>query len=69
MGWGVDTGSPELGAILEHTGSNNRWLAQVGLVPALEMGLLVVTNAGGDKAQAAADAVGNLMVQRIMASL
>ena len=69
MGWGVDNSSPDLGAILEHTGSNTRWLAQVGLVPALEIGVLVVTNAGGDAAQVAVDAMSNLMAQRILASL
>ena len=68
MGWGVDNSTPAIGTVLEHTGSNLKWLVQVGLIPDLDIGLLVVTNAGGDGAQAAADAMGNLMAQRIMAS-
>jgi D-alanyl-D-alanine carboxypeptidase len=68
MGWGVDNSIPAIGAILEHTGSNLRWIAQVGLVPQMGIGVLVVTNAAGNKAQQAVDAMGNLMFQRIMAS-
>ena len=41
---------------------------QVGLLPALDVGVLVVTNAAGDKAQSAVDAMGTLIVQRVMAS-
>ena len=69
MGWGVDSSNAQIGAVLEHTGSNTNWLAQVGLIPALEFGVLVVTNAGGAKAQAAVDAMGDLIAQRFIASM
>jgi D-alanyl-D-alanine carboxypeptidase len=68
MGWEVDNSTPQIGAVLEHGGSNNRWRAQVGLVPGMEIGIMVVTNAAGDKAQSAVDAMGTIMALRVMAS-
>ena len=68
MGWEVNNSFADIGPIFQHAGSNLRWLAQVGLAPGLDIGVLVVTNAAGNEAQAAVDALGNLMVLRILAS-
>jgi hypothetical protein len=37
-------------------------------VPGMEIGIMVVTNAAGDKAQSAVDAMGTIMALRVMAS-
>jgi CubicO group peptidase (beta-lactamase class C family) len=67
MGWEVDNAPGNI-TILNHGGSNLRWRAQVGLIPELDIGVLTVTNAAGDKAQSAVDAMGDIIVQRVMAS-
>ena len=65
LGWGVGQSELEPGAIeLVHDGSNLRWYAIVRLVPALNAGALFVVNAGGDLANAAIDALDDLVAQR-----
>jgi len=70
MGWNVDdTDADEAGVVLQHGGSNNRWFARVALAPELELGLLIVTNAGGQTASDAIDELGDLMIDRLLDSL
>jgi CubicO group peptidase (beta-lactamase class C family) len=70
MGWNVDdTEADEIGNTLQHGGSNDRWFARFALAPGLEVGLLIVTNAGGPVADSALDELGDLMIDRVRNSL
>ena len=70
MGWNVDdSDAAEAGVVLQHGGSNDRWFARVALAPELELGLLIVTNAGGQTATDAIDELGDLMIERLLGSL
>jgi CubicO group peptidase (beta-lactamase class C family) len=68
MGWEINTEVASVGTILEHTGTNLRWRAQVGLVPELELGILIVTNAGGNEAQEAVDSLSSIMAMCALAT-
>ena len=69
LGWGF---SPRedwaQGPMLAHGGSNNRWFAVVRLAPSLDAGALIVVNAGGQRADAAIDRLGDLIFERFEAS-
>ncbi len=70
LGWGIDPNADwAQGPVLGHAGSNLRWYAVVRLAPQLDAGVLIVVNAGGDKADAAIDSLGNLILERFQASL
>jgi CubicO group peptidase (beta-lactamase class C family) len=69
MGWNVDDSDEgTMGPTLQHGGSNDRWFARIALAPGLDIGLLIVTNAGGAQADEAIDELGDLMIERIRAS-
>lgn len=65
LGWGVRENIDEPGVMeLVHAGSNLRWFAFVRLVPDLDVGVLYVVNAGGGMAQAAIDALDDVLEER-----
>ncbi len=70
MGWQIETPDEDTGgAVLQHSGRNDRWFAQVALAPGLDIGLLIVTNVGGVAANEAIGELGDMMLERIRASL
>ena len=70
LGWGTDfTQTDTLGPVYDHTGSNGRWWATVGLVPGLNVGALMVTNVATTAAQDATDEFGQLLVERLANSM
>jgi len=56
------------GPVFSHAGSNLRWYANAGLVPGLNVGVFIVTNAANDAATDGSDELGQLLVQRILDS-
>ncbi len=69
LGWEIDDSLPWAeGPVISHSGSNLRWWANAGLVPGLNVGVLMVTNAANDAAQDGSDELGQLLVQRILNS-
>jgi len=61
LGWGFDPHEDwAQGPVLAHAGSNVRWYAVVRLAPQLD--------AGGDRADAAIDSLGELILERFQAS-
>lgn len=69
LGWEVDDGlTGTEGPVFSHAGSNARWWANAGLVPGLNVGVFMVTNAANDAAQEGSDELGQLLVQRILNS-
>ena len=70
LGCGTDfTQTDTLGPVYDHTGSNGRWWATVGLVPGLNVGALMVTNVATTAAQDATDEFGQLLVERLANSM
>jgi CubicO group peptidase (beta-lactamase class C family) len=69
LGWVSSGALPPLqaGGFI-HNGSNLRWLAVTWFAPSIDTGILLVTNAGGDRANAALNALDVTMRQRIQAS-
>ena len=51
-----------------HLGTNLRWVANAGIVPGLNTGVLIVTNAGDQIAIDASDEMASLLLNRILAS-
>lgn len=68
LGWEVERPDFADGMLLQHAGSNRRWLAQAGLLPALDAGILIVTNAASTEARNAVDELSALLAERILAS-
>jgi CubicO group peptidase (beta-lactamase class C family) len=69
LGWSThDVLPPLLSGGFLHTGSNLRWLAITWFAPALDTGVLLVSNGGGDRAFAALSALDVAMRERIGAS-
>jgi CubicO group peptidase (beta-lactamase class C family) len=52
-----------------HGGSNLRWLAQMWFVPSCNCAMFIATNGGGDRAEAAIQALDSLLRERIYRSL
>lgn len=70
LGWDNDTSLPwSNGPVLVHQGSNLRWLASVGLVPGLNAGVLIVSNAANDDTNNAMEEMAQQIVDRVLASL
>jgi D-alanyl-D-alanine carboxypeptidase len=63
-GWGVTTRPWAGGTALTHSGSNTVWYATAWLAPARNLTLAVVTNCGGDAAEAAVDAAFAPLIKR-----
>jgi CubicO group peptidase (beta-lactamase class C family) len=58
LGWEVMSSLQGLDAAgFGHNGSNNRWFAATWVAPSLDAGAFIVTNGGGDRAQAAVAAL------------
>lgn len=53
MGWGVLTDPNGEVSLLAHTGSNGYWVADLRILPKVDAISIVVTNAGGEKAEKA----------------
>lgn len=53
MGWGVLTDANGAVSLLAHTGSNGYWVADLRILPKADAISIVVTNAGGEKAEKA----------------
>lgn len=69
LGWQYDGGhSWANGPLLFHTGSNLRWLANAGIIPGLNTGILIVMNAASQDAMDASDEMANLLLNRILQS-
>ncbi len=65
LGWGVRPNDVEPQySELVHAGSNLRWYSFVRLIPELDVGVLYVVNAGGDRSSAAIDALDALLEER-----
>lgn len=70
LGWQVDDRHAwSNGPLLFHQGTNLRWVAQAGIIPGLDAGTLVVTNAGHQAAFDAVDELSVLLLLRKQASL
>ena len=69
LGWEVVPSFQELNAAgFGHNGSNNRWFAACWVSPSLDVAALVITNGGGERAQAAIAALDLQLRRRIVAS-
>ena len=69
LGWDNDNSQTwSNGPLLVHNGSNLRWLATAGLAPALNTGVLIVSNAANLDTENAMDELGQQLVQRLLAS-
>ena len=69
-GWSVVSNLSPLGAAGNlHNGSNLRWFAVTWFSAQKDVGLLIVLNGGGDRAEAAISALDMLLRQRIAATL
>ena len=69
LGWRTnDDVAAANGTLLFHLGTNLRWVASAGLIPGLNSGVLIVTNAGTDDAVDGADEMSDLLGARILAS-
>jgi len=67
LGWSVDEGHAWAdGPLLFHLGSNLRWLANAGIIPGLNTGLIIVTNAANDDAFDASDELAEKLLNRIL---
>jgi len=64
LGWGVVTVSWAPGPLIQHTGSNGMNLAHIWLEPKRDVAMVVVTNLGGDQADAALLAVAEQLYGR-----
>jgi CubicO group peptidase (beta-lactamase class C family) len=70
LGWGEDPSLPPFNAPgYIHDGSNGRWLAKLWFVPSCDCALFVATNGGGERADAAIDALDDLLRERMLRSL
>jgi hypothetical protein len=52
--------------LLYHLGSNLRWLANAGIIPGLNTGVIIVTNAANDDAYDASDELALKLLNRIL---
>lgn len=70
IGWFVWTTGGETwnDAVLEHSGTNNKWRARVRLIPNLDTGVFVVTNAQSDAANEASSILRELLTERAKAT-
>ena len=69
LGWSKVANSPGLNAItFGHNGSNMRWFSAMWFAPALDVGVMVVTNGGGDRAGAGLTSLNQVLQTRILAT-
>jgi hypothetical protein len=67
LGWNVDVGHAWAnGPLLSHLGSNQRWLANAGIVSGLNTGLIIVINALNEDALDASDELALTLLNRIL---
>ncbi len=64
MGWGISQPGWANGSAIDHDGSNTVWYATVWIAPQRDMGMLAVTNAGGDRGDRATDAIVQALITR-----
>ncbi len=69
LGWGKVANSSGLNAVtFGHNGSNLRWFSAMWFAPSLDVGVMVVTNGGGDRAGAGLTSLNQILQTRILAS-
>lgn len=69
LGWSEVTNSPTLNTrTLGHNGSNLRWFSAMWFAPSLDVGVMLVTNGGGDRAGAGLTSLNQVLMARILAS-
>lgn len=69
LGWRVDDSHAwAQGPLLYHLGTNLRWVANAGIIPGLNAGVLITTNSGAPAALEASDEMAALLLERILAS-
>jgi D-alanyl-D-alanine carboxypeptidase len=64
MGWGVLTKDGAI-SLLSHTGSNGYWVANIRIMPKHDTIFLLVTNAGGERAEQAIRDIGTALTVRL----
>ena len=64
LGWGISQPGWANGSALDHKGSNTAWFATVWIAPQRDMGMLAVTNAGGDGGNRATDEIVEALIAR-----
>ena len=64
MGWGVLAKDGAI-SLLSHTGSNGYWVANIRIMPKHDTIFLVVTNAGGERAEQAIRDIGTALTERL----
>ena len=65
MGWGVMTDANGEVSLLAHTGSNGYWVADLRILPKVDAISIVVTNAGGEKAEKAVRDLSKTLTDRL----
>ncbi|MEJ0085121.1 MAG: serine hydrolase domain-containing protein [Pseudomonadota bacterium] len=65
MGWGVLTEPNGDVSLLAHTGSNGYWVADLRILPQQDVISIVVTNAGGEKAEKAVRDLSKYITDRV----
>jgi D-alanyl-D-alanine carboxypeptidase len=65
LGWGAKIGPDGVPLLLTHTGSNGFWVADIRIMPLHDMNFLVVTNAGNESANKAAQEIGKSLRDRL----
>ena len=69
LGWQVDDGHAWAnGPLLFHLGSNLRWVANAGIIPGLNTGILIVINSANEEAFDGSDEMANLLLNRVLDS-
>ncbi len=64
LGWSISQPGWANGSALDHNGSNKVWFATVWIAPQRDMGMLAVTNAGGDEGDRATDEIVEALIAR-----
>jgi CubicO group peptidase (beta-lactamase class C family) len=67
MGWGVLRDKDGSLQLLQHTGSNGYWIADVRIVPKRNLVLLTTINAGGPEAEKADKSIGLTLQDHLQA--
>jgi hypothetical protein len=65
MGWGVLADASGAVELLAHTGSNGYWVADLRILPKADAISIVVTNAGGEKAEKTVRDLGKSITDRL----
>ncbi len=64
LGWSVSQPGWANGSAIDHNGSNMLWFATVWIAPQRDMGMLAVTNVGGEDGDRATDEIVDALISR-----